>query len=65
MNKSLPFPPPIPVQAAVLNGFCDVFRLNILFFVEVGDCPADLEDFIVGPGGFANLLYSAQDIWQV
>ena len=42
--------PHLPVQHPVIDGFVEVRRLNVLAVVEVGDRPADAEDFVVGPG---------------
>ncbi len=40
--------PELSVEAAVLNGFADILRQDLLGPFQVGDGAADLEDSIVG-----------------
>lgn len=43
------------VEFSVGDGFSDVFRPDGLRVFEVGDCPSDLADFVMGAGGKAEL----------
>ena len=49
--------PERPVEGSVVDRFAQVVALDLFAVVEVGDCPADSENLVVGAGGEAGFLH--------